>query len=184
MELWKRFIDWCRRPGMIKIRTFNPGIGMAALFRGATAGAVSGVIYGPVNWLIINIGINLPYGDLGNWVNRIMTDGMWALNCIITNLISGVILGLVFGLIFAALYDKLPAKTPAIKGIVISIIYWVAMPLGLPVLSYLYRWGFEGLYEFFSWSSNWMPTAIGLGALIMWGWLLGRFWGSERFGKL
>ena len=169
---------------MIKIRTFNPGIGMAELFRGAKAGAVSGVIYGPVNWLIINIGLNVPYGHLGNWFARIMTDGMYALNCIIMNLISGVILGLVFGLIFVALYDKLPGKTPAIKGIVISIIYWIAIPLGLPVLSYLNRWGFEGLYEFFSSPSSWMPTAIGLGALIIWGWLLGRFWESERFGKL
>jgi len=184
MDLWKRFIDWCRRPDMIKIRRFNTSIGTVALFRGAKAGVVSGVIYGPVNWLIINIGINLPYGNLGNWFAGIMTDGMWALNCIIMNLISGVILGFVFGMMFAALYDKLPGKTPAIKGIMISIFYWVALPLGLPVLSYLYRWGFEGLDWFFSSPSNWMPTAIGLGALIIWGWLLGRFWQSERFGKL
>jgi hypothetical protein len=184
MDRWKRFFDWCRRPNMIKIHAVNSGIGKAELFRGAKAGAVSGIIYGPVNWLIINIGINLPYGNLGNWVARIMTNGMWALNCIIMNLIPGAILGLIFGLIFATLYDKLPGKTPPIKGIVISIIYWVAIPLGLPVLSYLNRWGSEGLYEFFSSSSNWMPTVIGLGALIIWGWLLGRFWESERFGEL
>lgn len=184
MGRWKRFIDWCQRPDMIKVRRFNLSIGMAELFRGAEAGAVSGVIYGPVNWLIINIGINLPYGNLGHWVAGLMTDGMWFLDCIIKNLISGVILGLIFGLMFAALYDKLPGKTPTIKGIVISIIYWVTIPLGLPVLSYLYRWGFEGLYWFFSSPSKWMPTAIGLGTSIIWGWLLGHFWKSERLGRL
>ena len=185
MDRWKRFFDWCRRSDMIKIRRFNPGIGMARLSRGATAGAVSGVIYGPVNWLIINIGISLPYGNLGNWVARIMTNGMWALGAmIIMNLIFGIILGLIFGLIFAALYDKLPGKTSAIKGIVISLIYWVAIPLGLPVIQHLNWYGLEGLCWFFSSPFSWMPTAIGLGTLIIWGWLLGRFWESERFGKL
>jgi len=37
---------------------------MAELSRGAEAGAVSGVIYGPANWLIINIGVNFLYGNL------------------------------------------------------------------------------------------------------------------------
>lgn len=141
---------------------------MAELGKGAKAGGVSGVIYGPVNWLIINIGIN--------GVAHVMTDGMWILGCITKNIISGVVLGLIFGLIFAALYDKLPGKTPAIKGIVISIIYWVTIPLGLPVLSTLYRWGFEGLY----WDFIWKPTAIGLGTSIIWGLLLGSFW--DRLG--
>jgi len=185
MDRWKRFIDWCRRPGMIKIRTFNPGIGTAELFRGAKAGAVSGVIYGAINAPIINMGINLIDGNLGNWIARIMTDGwFWLGGAILMNIFFGVILGLIFGLIFVALYDKLPGKTPTIKGIVTSIIYWVTIPLGLSVLFHLNQSGFEGLHEFFSGPHNWMPTAIGLGVLIIWGWLLGRFWESERFGKL
>jgi hypothetical protein len=151
---------------------------MAELGRGAIAGAVSGVIYGPVNWLFINIGItDLPLSD---WVANIMTSGMWFLSCIIKSMISGVVLGLVFGLIFAVLYDKLPGKTSTIKGIVIPIIYWVIIPLGLPVLFHLYRWGFEGLYWFFSMPIYWSPTAIGLGTSIIWGLLLGSFW--DRLG--
>jgi hypothetical protein len=134
---------------------------------------------------IINIGINLIDGNLGDWVARIMTDGwFWLGGAILLNIIFGVILGLIFGLVFVALYNKLPGKTPTIKGIVTSIIYWVAIPLGLSVLFHLNQSGFEGLHLFFSSSSNWMPTAIGLGTLIIWGWLLGRLWESERFGKL
>jgi len=158
--------------------------GIADLARGAKAGVVSGVIYGPVNWLIINIGINLINGNLGNWVTRFMTGGMWLLDCIIKNLISGLIFGLILGLIFAAVYDKLPGKTPTVKGIVISIIYWVTIPLGLPVLSYLNQWGFEGLHLFFSSPTNWVPTVIGLPTSIIWGWLLGYFWESDWLGKL
>jgi hypothetical protein len=108
-----------------------------------------------------------------------MTDGMWSLGCIAQNLVSGLVFGLIFGLIFAALYDRLPGKTPTIKGIMVSIVYWFTIPLGLPVLANLYRWGLEGLYWFL-----WEPTFIGLGTSIIWGWLLGHFWASERSGKL
>ena len=158
--------------------------GIADFARGAKAGVVSGAIYGPINWLIINIGIALINGDLGNWVTHIMTDGIWFLDCIIKNLISGLIFGLILGLIFAAVYDKLPGKTPTIKGIVISIIYWVTIPLGLPVLSYLSRWGFEGLYWEFVYAGTWKATTIALGTSIIWGWLLGYFWESDWLGKL
>ena len=139
---------------------------MAELSRGAEAGAVSGVIYGPANWLIINIGVNFLYGNLDSWVAHVMADVMGYLSCIAENLVSGLILGL----IFATLYDKFPGRTSAIKGIVISIIYWVAIPLGLPVVSSLYRWGFEGLY----WAFDWRPTAIGLDTSMIWGgrWVL------------
>ena len=53
---------------MIKTRQYDPRIGMVELGRGVKVGAASGVIYGPVNWLVINIGLNLPYGHLGNWM--------------------------------------------------------------------------------------------------------------------
>ncbi len=193
MDRWKRFIDWCRRPDIIKIQRFNPSIGMAALSRGAKAGAVSGVIYGAVTSPLINFGLwvygsiraqqyNLPAQTFGDWVVGMVQP--WFLASIIANIIVGVIGGLIFGFAFVGLYNKLPGKTPEIKGIVISIIHWVSIPLGLPVIFHLNLYGFEGLYWFFCSPFNWMPTAIGLGALIMWGWLLGRFWGSERFGKL
>jgi len=193
MELWKRFIDWCQRPALMKIRRFNPGIGMVELFRGAKAGVVSGIICSAVNSPLINFGFwvygsiraqqyNLPVQSFGDWVASIMQP--WFLASIILSIIVGVIGGLIFGLMFAGLYDKLPGKTSAIKGIVISIIQWVAIPLGLPVIQHLNWYGFEGLYWFFSSPFSWMPTAIGLGTLIIWGWLLGRLWESERFGKL
>lgn len=157
---------------------------MAELGRGAIVGAVSGVIYGPLNWLIINIGINLINGNLDNWIARLITDGGWLLGCIVKNLISGLAFGLILGLVFAVLYDKLPGKTPTIKGVVISIIYWVIIPLGLPVLTYLYRWGFEGFYWEFVYGGMWKATAIGLGPSIIWGWLLGYFWENDKLGKL
>ena len=149
----------------------------AELLRGAKAGAISGIIYGPINWLSINIGINLSYGTLGNWIARTITQGTWALTCIIKNIIGGVIGGMIFGVIFAVLYDKLPGKTSGIKIIIISIIYWVAIPLGLPVLNTLRLWGFEGFF----WGFMWEPTLIGLVTSIIWGWLLGFFW--DRFGS-
>ncbi len=59
MDIWKRFIKYCPRPSMIKIRTFNPHISRAGLLRGAKAGAVSGVIYGALFGSIFNIVNNI-----------------------------------------------------------------------------------------------------------------------------
>jgi parallel beta-helix repeat protein len=172
MDLLTRFIAWCQRPDMIKLRTFNPHISMVHLVRGAKAGAVSGVIYGAVNAPIINIGINLISGQLGNWIAGIMTDGLWLLAAILMNSVIGVIAGSIFGLIFVVLYDRLPGTTPTDKGIVMSIIHWAAIPLGLSVR----------LYMFFSNARIWRPIVIGLGTSILWGWLLGHFWESGRPG--
>ena len=180
MDHWKRFIDWCKRPDMIKIRTFNPSIGIAELLRGAKAGAVSGVIFGALLGSIGNIGLNVINGIINGrlewFVASLMTEGMMWLGPIIVYIIFGVIGGLIFGLMFAALYDKLPGKTPKSKGIVTSIIFWVVLILGFPALANLYRWGFEGLYEFVCGSFYQTQAVIGLGTSILWGWLLGRFW--------
>jgi len=187
MDILKRFMAWCQRPDMIKIRTFNPHIGMAELLRGAKAGAVSGVIFGALLGSIGNIVINVIYaiinGRLDWFVASLMTDGMGTLGPILVYIIYGLIGGLIFGLMFAALYDKLPGKTPAIKGIVTSIIFWGVLLLGLPALVNLYRWGFEGLYWFVCDSFYQEQAVVGLGTSILWGWLLGRFWASERLGK-
>jgi parallel beta-helix repeat protein len=178
MDLWTRLIAWCQRPGMIKLRTFNPHIDMVHLVRGAKAGAVSGVIYGAVNAPIINIGINLFNGQLGNWVAGIMTDGLWLLAAILMNSILGVIAGSIFGLIFVVFYDRLPGTTPADKGIVMSIIHWATISLGLSVL-----FSPNGLYMFFSNARIWRPIVIGLGTSILWGLLLGHFWESGRLDQ-
>jgi nitrous oxidase accessory protein len=160
---------------MIKLRTFNPHIGMIHLVRGAKAGAVSGVIYGAANTPIINTGINLINGQLGNFVAGIMTDGLWLVGATLMNSILGTVFGLIFGLIFVVLYDRLPGITPTDKGIVTSIIHWAVIPLGLSVLSYP-----EDLSMFFRSPSNWRIIVIGLGTSILWGWLLGHFWERER----
>lgn len=65
------------------------------------------------------------------------------------------------------------------KAFVVSLIYWVTIPLGLPVLSQLAKYGVEGLYWFVLDVSAWLPTAIGLGTSMLWGWLLGRLWTRE-----
>lgn len=186
MELWKHFIEWCRNPSMIKIRRFNPGITMAALFRGTIAGAVSGVIHGAVTPLIINIVIHRPFmhgGHLARSLAYVMRDYFVVVPM---STVFGVIFGVIFGLIFVALYDRLPGKTPAIKGIMTSLIYWIAIPLCLTLRAYLHEWGFEGLYLLFDPDGFeiWGLIAIELPLSIIWGWLLGRFWESEWLGRL
>jgi hypothetical protein len=177
---------------MIKIRTFNPHVGMAGLLRGAKAGAISGVFSGAVISPIMNLGgnfvsslrarlLNLPYSSFESWIASIMQP--WFLASIIMSIIFEVILGSIFGLIFAVLYDKLPGKTPKRKGFVMSIIYWLAIPMGISIFRSIRYDGLIGLCWFFMGSGIWL-TALGLIPSLLWGYLLGRFWAREKPGKL
>jgi len=160
------------------------GIEGVKIVRGAIVGVVSGVIYGPLNWLVINLGINFINGNLYWWVTSLIARGGYILDCVVQNLISGLVLGLFLGLGFAFLYKKLPGNTSIIKGIVISIVYWLIIPLGLPILAYLIRGGFDYFYWGFIYGGMWKATVIGLGPSLLWGWLLGYFWESDKLRKL
>ena len=193
MNYWKRFINWCQRPKMINRRTLNPHIHLPRLSRGAKVGSVSGIISGAVQspiqnfggnivWMLIARLRNLPVASFMDIVAGIMQS--WFLVTIIISIIFEFIAGLFLGLIFVVLFDKLPGKTPKRKGIVMSIIYWLALPVGIPMLRNVRDWGLEGLIVFLTGYFNWVNSAISLIPAILWGWLLGRFWISERFGKL
>jgi hypothetical protein len=191
MELWKLFIKYCPRPGMIKIRTFNPHIGRAGLLRSAKAGVVSGVISGVVfaplfllvqwvfGWLIHPQSNELAmYWSFERMVAEHFLSPYFV-TFLIPSIIVLMILGLFFGLLFIVLYDKLPGKTSTMKGIVTGIIYGAAFYLGLPLIVYL----ITGLPENTG-ALGADVIMVGLGTSILWGWLLGRFWAGERFGKL
>ena len=192
MGYWTRFTKWCQRPKMIKLHTFNPGLGRIELSRGAKAGAVSGIISGAIHspiqnlggmfvWILIGRLRNLPVASFEDRIAGIMQP--WFLASIMGQIIIEVIAGLIFGLIFVALFDKLPGKTPTMKGIVMAIIYWLALPVGIPMLRDLRDGGLEGLIMFLTGYHNWVFSAISLIPAILWGWLLVRFWTRERLGK-
>lgn len=63
MDYWTRFIKWCQRPNMIKIRTDNPGINLVKIVNGIPAATVSGVVFGVINPILI---------DLSSWTISLM----------------------------------------------------------------------------------------------------------------
>jgi hypothetical protein len=63
-----------------------------------------------------------------------------------------------------------------------SIIYWLAIPVGISVLREMRVGGLMGLYYFFM-GNAWVFPALGLITSILWGYLLGRFWARERLVK-
>jgi hypothetical protein len=170
---------------MIKIRAFNPHISRAGLVKGVKAGVVSGVIHGALLGFVLNIVYNVIYairmGRLELYLDNWMTRG--AFGGILSYVIMGAVFGLIFGLMFAALYDKLPGKTPAGKGIITSIIFWGAALLGVPALYHLSQGGLEAVYWFVI-SMGWDQALTAMYLAIPSGWLMGRFWAGERFGKL
>ena len=186
MDIWTRFIEWCQRPNMIKLRMSNPHIGRAGLLRGAKAGAVSGVVHGALLGFVLNVVYNIIYGitkgRLELFLDSFMTGGLATFGPILSYILLGAIAGLIFGLMFAALYDKLPGKTPASKGIVTSIIFWGATLLGVPALYHLAQGGLEDL-TWFIYSMGWQQAVTGMYLAILSGWLLGHFWASDKLGK-
>ncbi len=174
---------------MIKIRMFNPHISRAGLLKGAKVGAVSGVVHGALLGFMGNVVYNIIRGIINGIIKgrlEMVLDGFMTLarfGPILSYILLGAIFGPIFGLMFAALYDKLPGKTPAIKGIVSSIIFWGATLLGVPALIHLSQGGFEAFYWFFR-SMGWQQLVTGMYLAIPSGWLMGRFWAGERFGKL
>jgi hypothetical protein len=186
MDYWTRFITWCRQPNMIKLRTFNPHVSMAGLFKGAKVGVASGVIHGALLGFVLNVVYNIIYGIQHNRLELLLesyiTHGMpWG--GILSYVLMGAIFGVIFGLMFVALYDRLPGTTPAGKGIVTSIIFWGATLLGVPSLYHLSQGGFEAVYWFLE-GMGWQQAVTGMYLAIPSGWVMGRFWTSERFGQL
>jgi hypothetical protein len=201
MDSWMRFIHWCRQPTMIKLHTFNPGLTRVELNMGAKVGAVSGVISGAVfaplslllSWIIGTLTFR-PNDELGQYVSfeRYVADTFlspYFVTHLVPSIILGVIAGVLFGSLFIVLYDKLPGNTPTMKGIVTGIIYWAAAYPGFVLLSGIimggFFWGgFDSLVSFFTNINHGGPIiTVGLGTSLLWGWLLGRFWTSERLGK-
>jgi hypothetical protein len=196
MDRWMRFIHWCRQPNIIKLRTFNPGLSRVELSMGAKVGVVSGIISGAVfsplsllgGWVLGSL-MHRPSNELVGYVSfeRFVADTLlspYFVSVIVQNIILGMIAGLLFGSLFIVLYDKLPGKTPTMKGIVTAISYWAALYLGFPLLVYLSTGWFDSMVSYFTNIRHGGPIiTVGLGTSILWGWLLGRFWTSERLGK-
>jgi len=146
---------------------------MAELVSGAKSGVISGSIYGVINTVVINVvvtGLIFPTVFPEFFVGglrflRITVVAVW----LIGGLIIGAFGGLVFGLIFAVLHGRLPGKTPKIKGIILSIVFWVIFGL-TQQLALSARWPPEAVFLIS------MPIMTSLGTSVLWGILLGTFW--------
>ena len=138
---------------------------MVDLNRGLKAGAVSGVIYGVagpiINGLIYSF--SWRYGS----PFYLFLNAIWGI-------IPGLILGIIIGLIFAATYKLIPGTTSMVKGIIISIFFWLIFSL---LLQYIFSYG-----SFYLSESRQIIIMLDLILYVFFGILLGVFW--DKFEKL
>jgi hypothetical protein len=186
---------------MIKLQTLNPGLTKVELNQGAKVGAVSGVISGAVfsplvfvvSWVIGWLTFPALWQPIEPGAMYWSFEEMVAhhflspyfLTQTIPSIIFGAVAGLLFGSLFIVLYEKLPGKTPTMKGIVTAIIHWAAAYLIFPLLvPFIMGWYPRYPSTYFTDIRHGGPIiTVGLGTSLLWGWLLGRFWTSDRLGK-
>jgi hypothetical protein len=84
--------------------------------------------------------------------------------------IGGVLGGLVLGAIYGWAFPRLPGGRPVVKGIIFGMILWVLLSVlgGLGNIQYSLGYYF-------------VQVGVGLGASLIFGWLLGYFYG--RFSR-
>ncbi len=147
---------------------------MADFVRGIKAGIVSGIIYGIISailgLLIIMVYWQTLMGGLGVFFmgTDMMAVFMFMLpSLFIGAIVAGIIGGIIFGLIYAAIYNSLPGSTSVMKGIVLSLLFWIIFSLALGYTS-MTVYGME----YFAVNN----VVIGLITSVIWGFLLGKFW--------
>ena len=127
--------------------------------RGVKAGLIGGIIAGIILAILTAILIFVTKGST-DFTNTIGT-------MIASNFIGYIIFGIIFGLIFAAIYEKLPGSTAVMKGMSLAVIIWI---LGI-IIGYFTTYSTFGITTF---GGN---IIIGLISAIIWGYIIGRFWG-------
>lgn len=145
---------------------------MAELARGAKAGIVSGVIYGALNGLFVKlvaISVLFPSAFAEHFGQGLLITWFGG------GVIFGVIGGVIFGLILAAGYTRLSGRTSVIKGVILSIPFWVVMGIYDDVMQTVDVAGWDAVMPVVA-----IPLVLGLAVSILWGVLLGFFW--DRFG--
>jgi hypothetical protein len=132
---------------------------MAEYGRGIKAGLIGGIIAGIVLAILTAILIFATEGST-DFTGTITT-------MIASNFIGYIIFGIIFGIIFAAIYDKLPGSTAVMKGMSLAIIIWI---LGIII-------GYFTTYTTFGAAMFGGNIIIGLISAIIWGYIIGKFWG-------
>jgi hypothetical protein len=138
---------------------FEERLNMAEYGRGIKAGLIGGIVAGIVLAVLTAILIYVTEGstDFANTITTIVAS----------NLIGYIIFGIIFGIIFAAIYDKLPGATAIMKGMSLAIIIWI---LGIII-------GYFTTFQTFGITTFGGNIIIGLISSIIWGYIIGRFWG-------
>ncbi len=140
--------------------------------RGAKAGVVAGIPYGIISGILYFLVIQAMAPGYWTSMAAANVSMMIKASMIVMSIISGIIGGLIFGVIYAAVYDPLPGDSSVVKGIILSLLFWLILGVGLGYsgisqISQVAGTGAAGAY-----------LAVGLVSSLIWGALVGKLWDS------
>lgn len=143
---------------------------------GAKAGVIAGIVYGIILGVTSYFTVVADKSTILSAITRSLPanspftpEQLYGIVVLVTPaivLVGGIIGGVIVGAVYGALFRRVPGKTPIVKGIVVGLVLWVILSLvgGLRDMQY------GALYYG-------TQAAIGLVAILIFGVLLGYFYG-------
>lgn len=136
-------------------------VGVAA---GFLWGILQAILIGGIFYMLIAEALDIQ-------VDALISPSEAAPFVMIQSILYGIIGGAIFGAIYGAVYDSLPSASSVVKGIVLSIIWWLVFGIAINY----------GQLATIPVVATMVLVALSLLSAIVWGTLVGFFW--DKFGE-
>ena len=168
---------------------------MADFRRGIKAGVATAGIYLAISTILRviyqNNPLSIPHFIVGTglaplWSFMALTDPSF----VFSFLFQYVVRGIVFGAVFAALYDFLPSTASIVKGVVLSLFFWILALIGVIYTTPGWPWTNNGILTrvtFYGGTISMSSVGLALGGIIsalVFGALSGFLWNRFRAKEL
>ena len=153
---------------------------MADFGRGIKAGLVTGVVYAAISAIFTFTLVGYQY---------LYTSGFWDAAGLVP-LGGSIVRGIIFGAVFATLYNFLPGTTSVVKGVVLSLFFWIVTVIEVIYTTLGWPWETNGIVDTGTYYGGMINLSsislvlISIMSALVFGALTGFLWDRFRAKKL
>ena len=153
---------------------------MADFGRGIKAGVVTGVVYAAISAIFTFTLVGYQY---------LYTSGFWDAAGLVP-LGGSIVRGIIFGAVFATLYNFLPGTTSVVKGVALSLFFWIVTMIEVIYTTLGWPWETNGIVDtgtYYGGTINLSSISLALISImsaLVFGALTGFLWDRFRAKKL
>jgi len=164
---------------------------MADFRRGIKAGVAVAAVYLLISVILAAIGREFWYPFSFIYAAGLgISPGLMDSPFVIYSILSYIIRGIVFGAVFAAVYNFLPGTASIVKGVVLSLFFWIVALIQIIYTTPGWPWtpnGFSGSGTYYSGTLSLSSVGLALTGIIsavVFGTLVGAIWNRLRAKEL